>query len=69
MEELPEETIEEAEEVSTAAHSHDDITSENDSLIEHLRSCHQLEAEPGLSASTQEGLHDRLHSTTKATDE
>jgi hypothetical protein len=68
MEELPEETIEDAEEVNTA-HSHEGVSSENDSLLEHLRSRHQLDTEPGLSASTQEGLHDRLHSSTKAIDD
>jgi hypothetical protein len=68
MQELPEETIEHAEGVNTA-HSHEGISSEDDSLVEHLRSHHQLDTETGLSASTQEGLHDRLHDTTKAIDD
>ncbi len=41
----------------------------DDSMIEHLRSVHGLEAEPQLSPSTQEGLHDRLHLQAKASDE
>ncbi|MDQ1356036.1 MAG: hypothetical protein QOF20_3406 [Acidimicrobiaceae bacterium] len=68
MDELPEETIDDAEGVNTT-HSHDGISSADASLVEHLRSCHELDTEPELSASTQEGLHDRLHSSTKAIDD
>ncbi|MDQ6615379.1 MAG: hypothetical protein M3083_11695 [Actinomycetota bacterium] len=68
MDEIPEEAIEEAEGVKPF-HSHENVFSENDSLMEHLRSVHQLDVEPQLSATTQEGLHDRLHHESNAIDD
>ncbi|MDP9074277.1 MAG: hypothetical protein M3N98_08910 [Actinomycetota bacterium] len=68
MDEIPQDAIE-AVEGANLAHSHDGVTSMDDSMIEHLRSVHGLEAEPQLSPSTQEGLHDRLHLQAKASDE
>lgn len=68
MDELPEEAIEVAEE-ATVPHSHDGVSSADGSLVEHLRADHQLETEPAMSASTQEGLHDRLHHERDAADD
>jgi len=68
MEELPEEVIEEAEGVNVA-HSHEGVWPEEDSLLEHLQSRHRLPADPGLSAATQQGLHDRLHDETNAVED
>lgn len=68
MEELPEQAIEDAERANVA-HSHDGVSSDDGSLVEHLHSVHQLDSEPQVSATTQEGLHDRLHSETRAIDD
>ncbi|MDQ1427079.1 MAG: hypothetical protein QOK39_555 [Acidimicrobiaceae bacterium] len=68
MDELPEDAIEVAEE-ATLPHSHDGVSSADGSLVEHLRAEHQLEAEPAMSAGTQEGLHDRLHHDSDAADD
>jgi hypothetical protein len=68
VEELPEKVIEEAE-GANVAHSHDGVWPEDDSLLEHLQSQHRLPADPGLSASTLQGLHDRLHDETNAVEE
>ena len=65
MDELPEEVIEDAEEANVA-HTHDAVWADDDSLLDHLRSQHQLPADSGLSTSTQQGLHDRLHDETDA---
>ncbi|MCA1845734.1 MAG: hypothetical protein LC792_21575 [Actinobacteria bacterium] len=61
--ELPEEAIEAAEE-QPAAHGHGPF--DDEALLEHLRSRHDLEAPDHLSRSTVEGLHDRLHDETDA---
>ena len=68
--ELAEDDIEAAEVTSEAAgdHGHDAVTGEDGSLADHLRSVHDLDADPALSAATQEGLHDRLHGQAKASD-
>jgi hypothetical protein len=63
MEDLPEEEIEAAE-VAPAAHDHDPM--DDDGLLEHLRSQHQLDVPTHLSRSTADGLHDRLHDETDA---
>jgi hypothetical protein len=68
MDELPEDAIEVAEE-ATAPHGHDGVSSADGSLVEHLRAAHQLATEPAMSASTQEGLHDRLHHESDAADD
>ena len=61
--ELPEEEIEAAEAVSGAVgdHGHDGVAGVDGTLADHLRTVHDLDADPALSAATQEGLHDRLH--------
>lgn len=70
MQELPEEEIEEAEAAPAAAdHGHEAVVAEDGTLLEHLEGTHDLEAPPGLSPSTQDGLHDRLHGTEKARDD
>jgi hypothetical protein len=63
MEELPEEAIETAED-QPVAHDHSPL--DDDELLDHLRSRHHLEAPAGLSRSTVDGLHDRLHGETDA---
>jgi len=67
-EEVPVEEIEAAE-GANLDHSHEGISTEDASLIEHLKSQHQFDTEPGLSASTQQGLHDRMHGETDAAGE
>ena len=70
MVDVPPEEIEQAEGAGGAAgHSHAGVTYEDGSLAEHLGAVHAREVDPGLGAATQEGLHDRLHSVTKAADE
>jgi hypothetical protein len=58
MEELPEEAIKAAEERPVA---HDHGPFDDEGLLEHLRSRHQLDVPADLSRSTADGLHDRLH--------
>jgi len=67
---LPESDIEAAEDVSATvgAHDHDGVTGEDGTLAHHLRTVHELDADPALSAATQEGLHDRLHGQSKSSD-
>ena len=65
MDELPDEVIEKAE-AANPTHSHDGIGADYDSLLEHLRSQHRLPADSGLSTTTLQGLHDRLHDETDA---
>ena len=69
--ELPEEEVEAAEEVSAVVgeHSHDAVAALDGTLAEHLQSVHDLDADPALSAATQEGLHDRLHGQSKSSDD
>ena len=69
--ELPEEEIEAAEEVSAVAddHSHGGVTALDGTLAEHLQTVHDLDADATLSATTQEGLHDRLHGQSKSSDD
>ena len=68
MEELPEETIETAETTGSRDHVHADLMAEDGSLAEHLRVVHRLDLPPSMSPATQEGLHDRLHRESKASD-
>ncbi len=69
--ELPEDEIEAAEATSAAVgdHGHDGVTGIDGSLAEHLQTVHDLDADPSLSAATQEGLHDRLHGQSKSADD
>ncbi len=69
--ELPEEEIEAAEETTAAVpdHGHDGVSGLDGSLADHLHTAHDLDADPSLSATTQEGLHDRLHGQSKSTDD
>ena len=68
--ELPEEDIEAAEDVAAAVgdHSHDEVAGVDGTMADHLREVHDLDADPELSAATQEGLHDRLHGRSKSSD-
>jgi hypothetical protein len=68
MEELPEDEIEEAETTGSTDHVHGDLA-DDDALREHLRGVHHLEAPEHLSGPTLEGLHDRMHDETKASDQ
>jgi hypothetical protein len=69
--ELPEEEIEAAEATTAteADHVHDAVTAVDGTLAEHLQTVHDLDADPALSAATQEGLHDRLHGQSKSSDD
>ncbi len=68
--ELPEDEIEAAEATSgiVGDHGHDGVAGVDGTLAEHLQTVHDLDADPGLSAATQEGLHDRLHGEAKSSD-
>lgn len=59
----------EAAEALPSDHFHDGIAPDDASLAEHLREMHDLEPEGSLSASTLNGLHDRLHEEAHAVDE
>jgi hypothetical protein len=69
--ELPAEEIEAAETSSDVVgdHDHAAVAAVDGTLADHLRAVHDLDADPGLSAATQEGLHDRLHGQSKASDD
>ncbi|MEA2827150.1 MAG: hypothetical protein QOG43_1589 [Actinomycetota bacterium] len=69
--ELPAEEIEaaEASPVADVDHGHDRVTALDGTLADHLRTVHDLDADPSLSAATQEGLHDRLHGQSKSSDD
>ena len=49
-------------------HGHAGVTALDGTLADHLRTVHDLDADPSLSAATQEGLHDRLHGQSKSAD-
>ncbi len=70
VDEVPEQAIHEAEAAGTGAgHDHTGVTGEDGSLRAHLEQVHQLEIPSGMSASTQAGLHDRVHDDTAAADD
>ena len=75
VEEVPEEAIQEAEagpansEGTGAGHDHEGVTGEDGTLLAHLEEVHRLEVPSGMSASTQGGLHDRVHDDTAALDD
>lgn len=45
------------------------MVAEDGTLLAHLEETYDLDVPPGLSSSTQDGLHDRLHRTDKARDD
>ena len=66
---MPEEAIEEAEhDPGRQAHDHQGVAADDGSLGVHLAVAHGLEPAEGVSPSTQEGLHDRVHGTSGAAD-
>ena len=68
--EVPEDAIEAAErDEGVPAHAHDGVSGQDGSLLEHLRRVHRVEAAGDLSPATQEGLHDRVHGSTGASDD
>lgn len=72
MPELPEEEIEAAEartDAGAGEHDHSRVLAEDGTLAAHLASVHALDVAAGTSPATLEGLHDRLHATTKAADD
>ncbi|MDP8975292.1 MAG: hypothetical protein M3N28_02790 [Actinomycetota bacterium] len=70
MDEVPEEAIEDAEGTgASSGHHHEGVTGEDGTLRKHLKDMHQLEVPSGMSASTQDGLHNRLHDETAAADD
>lgn len=60
--------MEQAEGVNVT-HSHDGISAEDGTLLDHLHSVHRLAVEAALSPATQTGVHDRLHHESKAIDD
>lgn len=70
MDEVPEEEIAEAEDDPVSdAHDHGGVTAEDGTLAAHLASVHGLDVPPAVSPTTAEGLHDRLHDSSKAADD
>ena len=68
--EVPEEAIERAERSQEApGHSHAGVSAEDGSQLAHLRQVHGVDVGDHLSPATQEGLHDRVHGSTKVTDD
>lgn len=68
MGELTREEIQAAEVAGATEHGHDHVSSQNDTLAEHLRRQHGLDPPATLSRTTLEGLHDRLHEEANATE-
>lgn len=69
MDELTEEEIAQAEnDPASHGHEHQGVTAEDGTLAEHLAVAHRLDVPPAVSPTTTEGLHDRLHDTSKAAD-
>lgn len=69
MDEVPEEEIAQAEhDPASHGHDHQGITAEDGTLAEHLAVVHGLDVPPAVSPATAEGLHDRLHDSSKAAD-
>ena len=68
MDEVPEAQIEAAER-RPADHSHAGVDPAEGGLADHLRSAHGVEVPAGMSAATQEGLHDRVHAERHAADD
>jgi hypothetical protein len=68
--EVPEERIEQAEQRGqvVAGHGHAGVSAQDGTLRRHLQEVHHLEVADHLSPATQEGLHDRVHGSTKASD-
>lgn len=64
--ELSEPEIEAAEH-RASEHGHDDVDAAG--LADHVRTVHQLDVPEHLSASTVEGLHDRVHHQADAADD
>ncbi len=70
MDEVPEEAIQHAEGMpASTGHDHEGVTGEDGTLRDHLEQVHRLEVPSEMSASTQDGLHDRLHDDTAAVDD
>lgn len=69
MGELTEAEIETAEVAGSTDHGHERVSSQDDTLVEHLRQVHALEPPATLSRTTLDGLHDRLHDEAKATED
>ncbi|GAC1353717.1 MAG: hypothetical protein NVSMB4_15430 [Acidimicrobiales bacterium] len=59
----------EAAEAAPSDHFHDGITAEDGSLEAHVRDVHQVEMDAQVSASTLNGVHDRIHAEAHAVDE
>ena len=69
MEEVPEDHIDEAErEQGDLDHEHQGVSRDDHTLSEHLEEEHHLDAPESLSATTEAGLHDRLHGKSHAED-
>lgn len=68
LDEVSEACLQEGED-RPADHDHDAVALTEDSLGDHLRSDHRVDAPTGLSLSTLQGMHDRFHGEAHAIDE
>lgn len=66
--EIPEDEIAEVEH-EAGDHSHEGVAADDGTLSVHLAEVHGLEPAVAVSPATQEGLHDRLHGSSKAADD
>ncbi len=67
MDDVPESEITAAER-RPADHSHAGVSPHDGTLAGHLREVHRVDVPDGMSAATQEGLHDRVHAERHAAD-
>ena len=68
--EVPEESVEAAErDAAVPAHAHQAVSAEDGTLLAHLAEVHGVDVGGHLSPATQEGLHDRVHGSAKASDD
>lgn len=58
----------EAAEAAPSEHFHDGISAEDGSLEAHVRDVHHVEVDGQVSASTLNGVHDRIHAEAHAID-
>ncbi len=68
VDEIPEEAIQEAEDMSSRGHDHEGVADEDGTLRVHLQRGHGLDVPDAMSPATQSGLHDRLHDERGAAD-
>lgn len=67
LDEVSEACLQEGED-RPADHDHEGVVLTDESLGEHLRTAHEMDAPSGLSLSTLQGMHDRFHGEAHAAD-